>query len=60
MKKTAMTTFIIGIIIFVFVLPMAMIMGNFILFNLASTVGVISSIVFWIAIVKIVLDSLTK
>ena len=60
MKKTAMTTFIIGIIIFVFVLPMAMIMGNFILFNLASTVGVISSIVFWIAIAKIVLDALTK
>ena len=60
MKKTAMTTFIIGIIIFVFVLPMAMIMGNFILFNLASTVGVISSIVFWIAIVKIVIDALTK
>lgn len=60
MKKTAMTTFIIGIIIFVFVLPMAVFTGNYILFNLAVAIGAISSIVFWIAIVKIVLDILTK
>lgn len=60
MKKTAMTTFIIGIIIFVFVLPMAVFTGNAILFNLAGEIGAISSIVFWIAIVKIVLDALTK
>ena len=60
MKKTAMTTFIIGIIIFVFVLPMAVFAGNAILFNLAGAIGAISSIVFWIAIVKIVLDALTK
>lgn len=60
MKKTAMTTFIIGIIIFVFVLPMAVFTGNAILFNLAGVIGAISSIVFWIAIVKIVLDVLTK
>lgn len=31
--------------------------GNAVLFNLA---GAISSIIFWIVIVKIVLDSLTK
>ena len=60
MKKTAMTTFIIGIIIFVFVLPMAVFTGNAILFNLFGSIGAISSIVFWIAIVKIVLDALTK
>ena len=60
MKKTAMTTFIIGIIIFVFVLPMAVLTGNAILFNLFGAIGAISSIVFWIAIVKIVLDALTK
>jgi hypothetical protein len=60
MKKTAMTTFIIGIIIFVFILPMAVFTGNAILFNLAGEIGAISSIVFWIAIVKIVLDALTK
>lgn len=60
MKKTAMTTFIIGIIIFVFVLPMAVFTGNAILFNLAGSIGAISSIVFWIAIVKILLDALTK
>lgn len=60
MKKTAMTTFIIGIIIFVFVLPMAVFTGNYILFNLFGAIGAISSIVFWIAIVKIVLDALTK
>lgn len=60
MKKTAMTTFIIGIIIFVFVLPKAVFTGNAILFNLFGAIGAISSIVFWIAIVKIVLDALTK
>lgn len=60
MKKTAMTTFIIGIIIFVVVLPMAVFTGNAILFNLFGAIGAISSIVFWIAIVKIVLDALTK
>lgn len=60
MKKTAVTTFIIGIIIFVFVLPMAVLTGNAILFNLAGAIGAISSIVFWISIVKIVLDALTK
>lgn len=60
MKKTAMTTFIIGIIIFVFVLPMSVFTGNAILFNLAGAIGAISSIVFWIAVVKIVLDALTK
>lgn len=60
MKKTAMTTFIIGIIIFVFVLPMVVFTGNAILFNLFGAIGAISSIVFWIAIVKIVLDALTK
>lgn len=60
MKKTAMITFIIGIITFVFVLPMAVFTGNAILFNLAGAIGAISSIVFWIAIVKIVLDVLTK
>ena len=60
MKKTAMTTFIIGIIIFVFVLPMSVFTGNMILFNLAGAIGAISSIVFLIAIVKIVLDALTK
>ena len=60
MKKTAMTTFIIGIIIFVFVLPMSVFTGNMILFNLAGSIGAISSIVFWIAIVKIILDALTK
>nr|DAU05727.1 MAG TPA: hypothetical protein [Caudoviricetes sp.] len=60
MKKTAMTTFIIGIFIFVFVLPMAVFTGNVVLFNLAGAIGAVSSIVFWIAIVKIVLDALTK
>lgn len=55
-----MTTFIMGIIIFVFVLPMAVITGNAILFNIFGAIGAISSIVFWIAIVKIVLDALTK
>ena len=60
MKKTAMTTFIVGIIIFVFVLPMAVFTGNAILFNLFGEIGAISSIVFWIAIVKVVLDALTK
>ena len=60
MKKTAMTMFIIGIIIFVFVLPMAVFTGNAVLFNLSGAIGAISSIVFWIAIVKIVLDALTK
>lgn len=60
MKKTAMTTFIIGIIIFVFILPMTVITGNAIMFNLFGAIGAISSIVFWIAIVKIVLDALTK
>ena len=60
MKKTAMTTFVIVIIIFVFVLPMAVFTGNAVLFNLAGAVGAISSIVFWIAIVKVVLDALTK
>lgn len=60
MKKTAMTTFIIGIIIFVFVLPMAVITGNAVMFNLFGAISAISSIVFWIAIVKIVLDALTK
>lgn len=60
MKKTAMTTFIIGIIIFVFVLPMAVFTSNAILFNLFGAIGAISSIIFWIAIVKIVLDALTQ
>lgn len=60
MKKTAMTTFIMGIIIFVFILPMTVITGNAIMFNLFGAIGAISSIVFWITIVKIVLDALTK
>lgn len=60
MKKTAMTTFIMGIIIFVFILPMTVITGNAVMFNLFGAIGAISSIVFWIAIVKIVLDALTK
>ena len=60
MKKTAMTTFIIGIIIFVFILPMTVITGNAVMFNLFGAIGAVSSIVFWIAIVKIVLDALTK
>lgn len=60
MKKTAMTTFIMGIIIFVFILPMTVITGNAVMFNLFGAIGAISSIVFWIAIIKIVLDALTK
>ncbi len=60
MKKTAMTTFIMGIIIFMFILPMTVITGNTVMFNLFGAIGAISSIVFWIAIVKIVLDALTK
>ena len=60
MKKTAMTSFIIGIIIFLFVLPASIIGGHAILFNLATTAWVISSVVFWISILKIVLDKLTK
>ena len=60
MKKTAMTTFIMGIIIFVFILPMTVITGNAVMFNIFGSIGAISYIVFWIAIVKIVLDALTK
>lgn len=60
MKKTAVTSFIVGIIIFLLVLPASIFNGNAILFNLATTAWVISSIVFWVAILKIVLDKLTK
>lgn len=60
MQKIAMTSFIIGIIIFLFVMPASIISGNAILFNLSTTAWVISSVVFWIAIFKIVLDKLTK
>lgn len=60
MKKTAMTTFIIGGFINFFILPIALLTGNMELFSNASVIGFVSTIVFWISIFKIVINKFKK
>lgn len=60
MKKTAMTTFIIVLVINLFILPIALLTGNMKMFSNASVIGFISSIVFWVSILKIFINKFKR